>query len=633
MKTLKLTLGIITALTMITSAQAQSFLTNGLVSYFPFNGNANDAVGTNNGTVYGAILSTNRFGQANSAYLFNGSSSYIDLGKPAGLAFTNNFTLSAWCWFNGGPNNPRIICYTESYGYDLLTIGTGSLRPFSYQIGNSVFQTASSFSQNNWHSVALVVTNGFATIYVDGVAAGTGPTGVPNIYNDLYIGRSDGIDYWGGLIDDVRFYKRALSSNDVAQLYAFESNASNNFAIAINLTNTSVVLSSNTSFTVSATGSSPITYQWYFSPTNHAGQAGAYAQITFGFAVGAVVTNGGFGYGNVPAVSFVGGGGSGASGYGIISNGMLTGITVTNAGSGYTTLPAVVIGPPNGFLYGQTNNTLNVVNANNNDIGSYYVVVSSGGYSITSSVVTLNILYPPSIAQGPQDVYANAYDNAGFSVTAGGTTPFTYSWFFNNTNSLNDTGSTLIVSNITQSNLGGYSVIVDNAYGSVTSSVANLYMYPYLEQPFAGAVTYWGQTNVLSVGAWGSGVLNYQWYFNGVAIADATGSTLELDSIQFTNAGQYSVVVSSSLGSVTNPPYAVVVNPANVSIAIRPDVIIQGTVGYSYLIQSTTNLSNPSWVTETNIILPTPMFDWIDLNVDTSKPGNPHKFYQVLPGQ
>ena len=62
------------------NSHAQSYLTNGLVAYFPFNGNANDATANgNNGTNYGATLTTNRFGMSNSAFNFNGSS-YINVG-------------------------------------------------------------------------------------------------------------------------------------------------------------------------------------------------------------------------------------------------------------------------------------------------------------------------------------------------------------------------------------------------------------------------------------------------------------------------------------------------------------------------------------------------------------------------
>jgi hypothetical protein len=117
-------------------------------------------------------------------------------------------------------------------------------------------------------------------------------------------------------------------------------------------------------------------------------------------------------------------------------------------------------------------------------------------------------------------------------------------------------------------------------------------------------------------------------------VQDATNSTLTLDSIQFTNAGLYSVVITSFLGSITNTPEQVVVNPANVSLSLCPNVVIQGTVGYNYTIQSTTNLSDTNaWVTTTNLILTQPIQYWDDISTDVSKPGNPQKFYRVLPSQ
>ena len=73
--------------------------TNGLVAWYPFNGNANDESGSgNNGTVYGATLTTDRFGNSGKAYFFNTIPCYIDLpeistelGKPG-----NNATYSMW---------------------------------------------------------------------------------------------------------------------------------------------------------------------------------------------------------------------------------------------------------------------------------------------------------------------------------------------------------------------------------------------------------------------------------------------------------------------------------------------------------------------------------------------------------
>jgi hypothetical protein len=206
-------------------------------------------------------------------------------------------------------------------------------------------------------------------------------------------------------------------------------------------------------------------------------------------------------------------------------------------------------------------------------------------------------------------------------VGASGTAPLSYQWLINGSTLSGANGSTLAFPSVTPPDLGPYSVVVTNNYGSVTSSVANLYLAPYLKTPFTGLDTYWGQTNTLSVGAWGSGDLAYQWYFNGAAIPDATSSNLVLSSIQFTNAGSYSVVVSSPYGSVTNTSEAVVVNPANTSVEFCANVVIQGTVGYTY----------NSWLVQTNLTLTQPIEFWDDTSVDVHS--NPQKFYRVLPGQ
>jgi len=405
-----------------------------------------------------------------------------------------------------------------------------------------------------------------------------------------------------------------------------------NLQITNQPTNSFTLYGQNTAFSVSVSSSMPVSYQWYSSAPSASVLAGAYAQLTGNFVFSSVVTNGGYGYGAAPSVNFIGGGGSGAAGYASVSNGVVTSITMTNAGYGYTSPPNVVIGSPNGFIFGATNSTLVISNANAGNAGNYYVVISSSQASTVSSVVSLTLLYPPAITNEPLDEFVNAYGNAFFSVTATGTSPLSYQWLFNSTKLPGATSSALLITNVTPPNLGTYAVVITNYYGSVTSSVANLYLYPYLEMPFSGAVTYWGQTNTLSVGAWGSGVLSYQWYFNGAAIPSATSSNLVLSGIQFTNAGLYSVVVSSPYGSVTNTPEQVVVNPASIALKLFANVMLTGTVGYTYTIQSSTNLSNPNaWITETNLTLTQPIEYWDDTSVDVHT--SPQKFYQVLPMQ
>lgn len=251
--------------------------------------------------------------------------------------------------------------------------------------------------------------------------------------------------------------------------------------------------------------------------------------------------------------------------------------------------------------------------------------------TITATLLQTN---SPIIAAQPQSVAVHAHDTAAFSVTASGALPFSYQWSSNGTNIAGATSSTWPIPNVRESDLGTYAVVVTNSFGSVTSSNAVLSMYPFIVVPFAGAITYWGKSANFSVGAWGTGPLSYQWFRNGVGLQNATNATLSFASIQSTNAGLYSVVVTSPLGSVTNAPAQVIVYPAGVSLGFCPSVTISGVIGYSYIIERTADLTNTnSWVTLTNLTLTQPVQLWVDTNVDATSPFNSKYFYRVLPGQ
>jgi len=405
--------------------------------------------------------------------------------------------------------------------------------------------------------------------------------------------------------------------------------------ITVAPTNQPVLAGWNTNFSVVAAGISPLSYQWYFVPTNNPGQAGAYAQSISDFVYGAVVTNGGYGYGNIPHVSFVGGGGSGASGYGIVSNGMVIGITVTNAGSSYSSLPAVVIDPPNGILTGQTNSFLTISNAGPNSLGNYFVVVSNQYGSVASGSVNLSLLYPPAITTNPIGFSAAYHSSNSLTVYASGSTPLSYQWQLNGTNLAGATGSSYAIASLNFTSAGVYTVTVFSPYGTAYGSPVKVEVAPTLTSPFAGAVGVEDQNTSLGVVAVGSGTLSYQWYFDGQAIAGATGSVYDLSQIQFTNAGWYNVVVSSAYGSVTNAACQVVVYPpAGITLGTCPLLYLQGTPGSSYTIQSSTNLANPNaWVTATNLTLPYTPYLWADTATDTTLPSNPHKFYRLISAQ
>jgi hypothetical protein len=652
MKTIKTSFGILTISSVLAMlVHSQSFLTNGLVAYYPFNGNANDASGNgNNGIVNGATLTTNRFSNPNSAYYFTGNNPAVYLPST----IFNNLaegTISAWIELD---NNAQGTIFAKQHdgqnSIGIFTVGFHSSEgglPASGQVGQLYYHpvngrgllasSSNLLSAGIWYQVTVAFSQTNCELYINGLLSSSfsGDFSIPNDTSAI-----TSIGYWGGeiaipmsgRISDFRIYNRALSSTEVAQMYAI--GAALPPQITQDLTNNYVVYGQNTTLGVQVSSSSSVTYQWYWVPANNSGQAGAYAQLFGSFVVAAVVTNGGFGYGNVPNVIFVAGGGSGAAGFAAVSNGVVASITVTNAGFGYANPPSILVDPPNGLLFSQTNSTFTITHANQSNLGNYSVVVSNSSGSVTSSVVNLTLLYPPSITFNPVGFTGTYHSSNSMTVYATGTAPFIYQWALNGTNILGATNSGYNINSLTLAGTGAYTVVVSNPYGSTNSGAADVYMAPALTAPFAGTTTLWGQDATLGVGAIGSGVLSYQWYFNGAPISGANGSNYLLSGIQFTNAGLYSVVVSSAYGGVTNQAYQVVVNPAYVSIKICPDVVIQGTVGYSFIIQSTMDLSDTnSWVTETNITLSEPILNWNDNNADVFQPGNPHKFYRVLPQQ
>jgi len=641
-----LTLAIFAIINLARAGNYANTVTNtpGLLGYWHFDPilKTNSVVNGYSGTLFGnAKIGPPGSGApiandpANQGLLLDGQSSYF-VTTLAGR-ITNSGTTMAWVYVTNSPSAAGHIFQITSEAqvandFD-FQIQQDNLLYFFTDNGSATV-SPQTVPVNQWHMLAATfVANGNRVLYVDGVGVATNTAGNHSADTSYYT-MGENLNYQGryfeGTLAEVAVYDRALTGAEIAAIY----DAGTPDIIITNQPNGYVVYGQNTNLSVSVSSPTPVSYQWYFVPLNpdQAAQAGAYAQIINGFVYNVVVTNGGFGYGNIPNILFAGGGGSGAGASASVSNGVVTNIAVTNAGTEYTTAPSVVIDLPNGWLFGQTNSTLAITNANQNSLGTYYVVVSNSAGSVTSSVVNLTLLYPPSITNQPQDQIASAYGTVSFDVGASGTGPLSYQWLFQSTNLLDTDASTLIVTNVTPQNLGTYAVIITNDYGSVTSSVANLYMYPYLETPFTGEITYWGQTNTLTVGAWGSGNLAYQWYFNGAAISGATSSNLVLSGIQFTNAGLYSVVVTNSYGSATNTPEEVVVNPANVSLGLFAGVIIQGTVGYNYTIQGATNLSDPnSWMTLTNLTLTAPVQIWSDYSVDVHT--SPQKFYRILPGQ
>jgi len=209
--------------------------TNGLIASYSFDGNANDGSGNGlNGTVNGATLTEDRFGNANSAYLFDGINDYIKVTHDNNLNFSDDFTVSTWVKRGGATGNSQWVIVKGrdmTNGYGLGSEGR------TYRIGyggwgdsDSVF---SDFSENEWHMVTGVTDQQLNEIrlYVDGELKGQTPINPLTINNShpLVIGRhfttptSDAGDPWPypfkGEIDDISLHNKALSEGDIKDMY------------------------------------------------------------------------------------------------------------------------------------------------------------------------------------------------------------------------------------------------------------------------------------------------------------------------------------------------------------------------------------------------------------------------------
>ena len=186
----------------------------------------------------------------------------------------------------------------------------------------------------------------------------------------------------------------------------------------------------------------------------------------------------------------------------------------------------------------------------------------------------------PLLSPQPVNCTNDAATTATFSVTGVGAAPISYQWLKNGAN-LNDVGNisgsttaTLTLSNVFGADAGGYSVVLSNASGTVTSVVATLTVIdPLLTSQPMNQFTNAGQCVSFSVTALGTQPLAYRWRKEGVELAGAMSPTLTLTNLQATNAGNYDVVVSNTFGSVTS---AVAVLTLNLAV---PDSLNPGANG------------------------------------------------------
>ena len=173
----------------------------------------------NHGHVHGATLTTDRHGQANSAYSFDGTNDYISVDND----FGKEVTISIWAE-NSSPDRSSMAWCFGSHGPDLLF----SLKTISLNTWDSRQNAFGNYLPANkkWCNFVTILSPEESRQYIDGQKFGSAKYRSPS-GKEFYISMKrpwhDKNDYaWVGSLDDIRIYNRALSESEVGRLYEME---------------------------------------------------------------------------------------------------------------------------------------------------------------------------------------------------------------------------------------------------------------------------------------------------------------------------------------------------------------------------------------------------------------------------
>ena len=297
--------GIITssnAVLTITSFPSCLPAPSGLVSWWRGEGDCLEAIGANNGTLQnGATFASGRVGQA---FTFDGINDYVKVPRAASLDAPSQLTIDFW--MKADPSQPigsRVVGLVTSDFYG-LEIGTAAAKLgvgfwISTDNGDHYAQTLDAnssgavFPAGEWHHIAGVYDGAKVQLYLDGQALGN-PVAVtgrisPMLANSFVaIGSSDGrtvcssqcigTRYFKGQLDEVDLFNRALSASEIQAIYTAGSAGKCPLGVRPSIVaqpvTQAVLAGSTATFTVTAAGPPPLSYQWRFNGTNVAGATG-----------------------------------------------------------------------------------------------------------------------------------------------------------------------------------------------------------------------------------------------------------------------------------------------------------------------------------------------------------------------
>jgi hypothetical protein len=219
-------------------SQVPSYIpSEGLVGWWPFNGNADDESDyTNDGTVYGATLTQDREGNPNAAYNFNGMSNYIEVNDDNTLDFIDNYSLSGWYRTTNQYQPLQVVLGKgNNYGgtgYQLMVNGLSTIQfgfnngypgnsPEVINGGANTIPTEDLL--NGWHHIVGTYDGVVAKLYIDGELVGeTYEVFELSISEEpLLFGKETHsiLRFFNGDLDDIGMWNRALTREEIGKMF------------------------------------------------------------------------------------------------------------------------------------------------------------------------------------------------------------------------------------------------------------------------------------------------------------------------------------------------------------------------------------------------------------------------------
>ena len=221
------------------------------------------------------------------------------------------------------------------------------------------------------------------------------------------------------------------------------------------------------------------------------------------------------------------------------------------------------------MIEGANENSIKLTDVSLGDSGSYSVVATNPISTVDSNDSTVSVKLKPAIELQPAGVTVVQGESATLNVGASGDGALAYQWYFNGLAINGADSSQLTIQSSEKTDQGLYNAVISSEYGVVSSAQANINVLMPVEitsNPIGGTVSEYGSIS-LEVVVSGTGPINYAWYKGRSKIEGANESKLIFENIRTKDAGDYSVVVSNSINSLTSESVSIDV--------VRPVVIVR----------------------------------------------------------